>query len=59
FCAVPTARGPEKSVPPEIVLEQVTRCLGCFGWKGSLARNPTGLASTDKLSWQSLAKVTN
>jgi tRNA-2-methylthio-N6-dimethylallyladenosine synthase len=27
FCAVPTARGPEKSVPPEIVLEQVRQLV--------------------------------
>ncbi len=32
FCAVPTARGPEKSVPPEIVLEQV-RQLVDLGYK--------------------------
>ncbi len=27
FCAVPTARGPEKSVPPPIVLEQVRQLM--------------------------------
>ncbi len=27
FCAVPTARGPEKSVPPDIVLEQVRQLI--------------------------------
>lgn len=27
FCAVPTARGPEKSVPPEIVMEQVRQLI--------------------------------
>ncbi|MCS7263750.1 MAG: tRNA (N6-isopentenyl adenosine(37)-C2)-methylthiotransferase MiaB [Armatimonadetes bacterium] len=32
FCAVPTARGPEKSVPPEIVLEQVKQLID-LGYK--------------------------
>ncbi len=32
FCAVPTARGPEKSVPPEIVLEQVQQLID-LGYK--------------------------
>lgn len=27
FCAVPTARGPEKSVPPEIILDQVRQLI--------------------------------
>jgi len=27
FCAVPTARGPEKSVPPDIILEQVRQLV--------------------------------
>ncbi len=27
FCAVPTARGPEKSVPPDLVLEQVRQLI--------------------------------
>ncbi|MCS7192077.1 MAG: tRNA (N6-isopentenyl adenosine(37)-C2)-methylthiotransferase MiaB [Armatimonadetes bacterium] len=32
FCAVPTARGPEKSVPPKIVLEQVKQLID-LGYK--------------------------
>ncbi|GBC97547.1 tRNA-2-methylthio-N(6)-dimethylallyladenosine synthase [bacterium HR17] len=32
FCAVPTARGPEKSVPPDIVLEQVRQLID-LGYK--------------------------